>query len=439
MTNQLAPPVSQHEASIHRFSRLGLLASMVFLGSVGVWATTTEMAGAVIASGQFVVINSSKKIQHQTGGVVAALKVREGSRVREGDLLVRLDDTVIRTNLQIIRNQLDEDMMRRARLQAERDGVDAIVVPGAFHGRSAEPDTQNIIRSEQRLFETRRSAREGQKSQLRNRIAQMQNEISGHEAQLVARRQQLALIGPELAGIRDLLKKNLVPLSRANALERDATAISGQIGQLVSMVAQSQGRIAEVELQILQIDEDLRTEMSRELREVDARLLEAQERRTAAQDQLQRTDLLSPATGIVHQLAIHAQGAVLGPAEVAMLIVPEHEQLELEGRIMPQDVDQLNVGQSAVVRLMAFNQRTTPELQGSVRRISADITRDSVNTAPYYTIRIALSDGERDKLGELRLLAGMQADAFVQTESRTPLTYLVKPLRDQMGRAFRER
>lgn len=433
------PKATDFDASIRRISRMGLVAAGVFMGTVGLWATTTEMTGAVVASGQFVVVNNSKKVQHQNGGVIAALMVREGARVNEGDLLIRLDDTQLRTNLQIIRNQLDEAIMRQARLLAERDGVTRVTVPSTFHERFANPVTINMVQSEQKLFETRLAAREGQRSQLRNRREQLTEEIQGLSAQLGARRRQLELIGPELEGIRALYAKKLVPISRVNALERDGAAITGQIGQLQSSIAQAQGRIAEIELQIIQIDEDLRNETSRELREVEAKILESAERLTAAADQLRRTDIRAPSAGVVHQLAVHTTGGVLGPGEVAMHIVPEHEQLELESRVLPHDIDQLNIGQEAVVRLMAFNQRTTPELKGSVQRIGADVTRDQATGALYYSIRIGLKEGEVERLGALRLLAGMQADGFVKTDSRTPLSYLMKPLRDQLGRAFRER
>jgi HlyD family secretion protein len=433
------PSAPDYDRSIRMISRLGLVASALFLGTVGLWATTTEMTGAVIAPGQFVVVNNSKKVQHQNGGVIAQLFVREGSRVKEGDMLLRLDDTQLLANLQIIRNQLDEATMRRARLIAEREGAARVEMPLAFAERFSHPDTINMIKSEQRLFETRLAAREGQKAQLRNRRGQLQEEIVGLNAQLTSRRRQLELIGPELQGIRELFNKKLVPLARVNALERDAAAISGQVGQLGASIAQAEGRIAEIELQIIQIDEELRNEASRELREVDARLLESIERQTAAADQLRRTDIRAPSAGVVHQLAVHTAGGVLGAGEVAMLIVPENEQLELESRVTPQDVDQMNVGQEALVRLMAFNQRTTPELKGVVRRIGADVTRDPGTNAPYFSIRIALDPGEGERLAGLRLISGMQADAFVKTESRTPLSYLMRPLRDQLGRAFRER
>ncbi len=434
-----SPSRNEYDTSIRRISRLGVIACALFVGTVGLWATTTEMTGAVIASGQFVVVNSSKKVQHPQGGVISQMMVREGSRVKEGDLLIRLDDTQLRTNLQIIRNQLDEANMRRARLIAERDGAASIEVPAGLAERISDATTIGIIKSEQRLFETRLAAREGQRSQLRNRLTQLSEEIQGLNAQLAARRRQLELIGPELDGIRDLFAKRLVPISRVNAIERDAAAIAGQAGQLQASIAQAQGRIAEVQLQIIQVDEDLRTETSRDLREAEARILESNERLTAAADQLRRTDIRAPTTGVVHQLAVHTMGGVLTAGETAMLIVPELEELELEGRVAPQDIDQINVGQEAVVRLMAFNQRTTPELRGAVRRISADVTRDQNSSVQFYTIRIALEAGEAERLNGLRLIAGMQADAFVKTESRTPASYLERPLRDQFARAFRER
>jgi HlyD family secretion protein len=292
--------------------------------------------------------------------------------------------------------------------------------------------------AERSLFEARNAAREGQKSQLKKRVSQLQDEITGLKAQQTAKVREAALIARELEGVRELYQKNLVQLQRLSALEREAANLEGQRGQLVAAVAQAEGKIAETSLQIIQIDEEARAEVMKELREIQGRLAELVERRVAAEDQLKRIDIRSPSAGYVHQLAVHTVGGVISPAEPAMLIVPINEALNLEAKVMPNDIDQLAIGQKAIVRVHASNARTTPEINGTVTRISADVTKEQQTGMSYYTIRVALPPEEIRRLAGLRLVAGMQAEVFVQTHDRTPFQYLVKPLSDQIARAFRE-
>jgi HlyD family secretion protein len=391
-----------------------------------------------MAPGQFVIDTNVKKVQHPTGGIVGELKVREGDRVREGDLLIRLDETVTRANLLMVTKQLDELAARHSRLEAERDGRASMEWPAELVSRQSDPGIVKLVDAERTLFEARRSAREGQKSQLRKRVSQLQDEIVGLKAQQVAKARESAIIENELKGVRELYQKNLVQLTRLSALEREAANLDGQRGQLIAAVAQAEGKIAETALQIIQIDEETRAEVMKELREIQGKVAEFTERRVAAEDQLKRVDIRSPSAGYVHQLAVHTIGGVISPAEPAMLIVPENESLNLEAKVMPQDIDQLTIGQGATVRVHASNQRTTPELSGTVTRISADVTKEQQTGLTYYTIRVALPVEEIARLGSVKLQSGMQAEVFVQTHDRTPLQYFIKPLQDQIARAFRE-
>ncbi|MGO4287937.1 HlyD family type I secretion periplasmic adaptor subunit, partial [Bosea sp. TAB14] len=409
----------------------------LFAGTVGVWAVATTLSGAVVATGQFVVDGNVKKVQHQTGGIVGELRVHDGDRVEQDQILIRLDDTLTRSNLQIVTKQLDEFAARRARLQAERDRKTAIAIAPELRARQGEAEVAELIAAEQSLFDARRSARDGQKAQLFKRVGQLRDEILGLKAQQVARDRQAALIEEELTGVRGLYEKSLVAISRKTALEREAANLDGQKGQLIASVAQSEGRIAETELQIIQIDEVLREEVMKELREIQGKTAELTERRVAAEDQLKRIDIKAPSAGFVHQLAVHTVGGVISPAEPAMLIVPAEDSLQLEVRINPPDIDQIALGRPAQVKLHAFNQRTTPELKGTVSRISADTTRDQQTGATFYTIRISVPAEEYARLAPQRVTAGMQADVFVQTEDRTPFEYIIKPLRDQIAKAFR--
>lgn len=425
--------------SLRRLALAGGVGVALFAGTVGVWAVATTLSGAVIATGQFVVDGNVKKVQHATGGIVGELRVREGDRVEQDQVLIRLDDTVTRANLQLVVKQLDELGVRRGRVEAERAGQDAIAFGAELIARRHEPELAALMSAEMSLFEARRAARDGQKAQLTARIAQLGDEITGLEAQQKARDAQALLIEEELTGIRWLYARNLVSLNRRTALEREAASLEGRRGQLIAALAQAEGRIAETRLQIIQIDAALREEVMKELREIQARSAELVERRIAAEDQMKRVEIRSPSAGFVHQLAVHTVGGVITPAEPAMLIVPAEDALQVEARINPPDIDQIALGRPALVKIHAFNQRTTPELSGQVSRISADISRDQQTGAAFYTIRVTVPASELARLGAYRVSAGMQADVFVRTEDRTPLEYIVKPLRDQIAKAFRER
>jgi HlyD family secretion protein len=434
-----ARPRSEFRGSLRGLGIVGASVILLFSGTIGLWATTAPWSGAVVASGQFVVDGNVKKVQHATGGVVGELAVREGARVGEGDLLIRLDDTVTRANLQIVVKQLDQLAARRARLEAERDRREEMSVPAELAGRRSDPEIAELLAGEQAHFAARQAARTGQKDQLGQRLNQLRDEILGLASQQESRDRQAVLIAAELAGVRGLYKANLVPITRLNALEREGAALDGQKGQLIASTAQAEGKIAETRLQIIQIDADLAAEVMRELRDIQGKSAELVERRVAAEDQLRRVEIRAPSAGFVHQLAVHTIGGVLPPTEPAMLIVPVEEALQLEARVMPQDVDQIAIGQEARVRVHAFNQRTTPEISGVVSRISADISRDAQTGASFYTIRVKATPAEIERLGQVRLIAGMQAEVFVRTAERTPLEFLLRPLRDQFEKAFRER
>ena len=430
---------ANHDLSLQRLWRRGLVLIAVFGGAMAFWSVATTMSSAVIAPARFVVDGSVRKVQHPTGGVVGELLVREGDRVSEGDLLIRLDETVTRANHQVIVRQLDELGGRKARLETERDGGDAIAMPRELSDRSSDPEVARVIAAEHKLFTARRSAREGQRAQLTKRVTQHQNEIVGLRSQLDANARESQIIAEELKGVRDLFAKSLTPIMRLNGLERQAVSLNGQKGQLTASIAQIEGKIAEVELQIMQIDEDLRAETQKELREVQGKIVELSERRVAAEDQLKRVELRAPSPGTVHQLAVHTVGGVIVAAEPAMLIVPSREELVLEAKVTPQDRDQLHLGQKALVRVQSSNQRTTPELKGTLQRIAADISTDSAASAPFYTVGITISRDELARARGLSINAGMQAEVFIEVGSRSPLSYLLRPLTDQMSRTFKER
>ena len=425
------------DRSLRRHLLAGLTTLLVLGGGMAGWAATTEIASAVVAPGLVVVDSHVKKVQHPTGGVVGEIRVREGDRVKAGDVVVRLDETVTRANLAVITKGLDELGARRGRLEAERDGLERVKVRPELVARADEPEIKDLVNGEERLFQLRREARAGLKGQLKQRVEQLREQIGGQELQARAKGDEIRLIQEELKGVESLYAKNLVPLNRVTALKREETRLKGEQGQLISGVAQAKGKISETELQILQIDQDLRSEVAKELREIGAKSSELAEKRIAAEDQLRRIDIRSPLDGVVHQLAVHTVGGVISPADALMLIVPQADDMAIEVRVAPQDIDQIRIGQDAVLRLSAFNQRTTPEITGRVSRVAADLIQDQKTGVSYYTARVATSPEELARLDGLTLVPGMPVEAFIQTGERTALSYLAKPLSDQMSRAFK--
>ena len=432
-------PVSQSRRSIRRHALAGLVIVAVLGGGVGGWAGTMKLSGALIAPGSVVVNSNVKKVQHPTGGIVGELRARDGDRVKAGDVVVRLDDTVTRANLAIVTKGLNELTARKARLESERDGAASVAFPADLLARVNDPDAVAAIESERRLFDLRRSARIGQKEQLRQRIEQLKEEVRGYRAQQEAKTKEIELIEREMVGVRDLWKQKLIPINRVTELERQAARLEGESAQLIAQTAQIGGKIAETELQIIQIDRDLSSEVAKETREIDGKLGEFVERKVTAEDQLKRIEIRAPQDGTVFQSTVHTVGGVITAGDPIMLIVPEADNLTVEAKVAPQDIDQVKIGQIALLRLSAFNQQATPEINGSVTRISADATSDQRTGLTYYTIRIAMPPEEVAKLGEVTVIPGMPVEAFVQTGERTMLSYFLKPLSDQFMRAFRQR
>jgi len=416
---------------------LGLVVLLVF--GAGGWATFAEITSAVIAPGAFVVDSDVKKVQHLSGGIVAKVAARDGDKVEAGDVLVRLDDTRTRADLAVVSNELDGLYARKARLLAERDGTAAMPVPPDLASRIAEPEVASIVEGEERLFETRRAGRDGQKAQLLEQIAQIEEKIAGNLSQQQANARETEWAEHELGGVRELWKERLIPIARYAALEREVPRLEGMRGQLIAELARARGQISEIRLQIIQIDRELGSEVAEQPRGTESQIAELTERRIAAEDELRRVDIRAPQSGTEHQSTIHAAGEVIVPdGAPIMLIVPDADDLRAEARVRPQDIDHIDVGDTATIRLSGFNQRTRPELSGTVSRVSADITDDPHTGESYYTVRINISEAEVTRLGDLRLVPGMPVKAFVKTGNRSVLSHIIKPIADQIARALRE-
>jgi HlyD family secretion protein len=441
----IATPVlaSGGPQGVRRSIRLHLITGLavvgVVAGGLGGWAATQQISGALIAPGLIVVESNVKKVQHPTGGVVGEVRARDGDLVKAGDVLVRLDDTVTKASLAIVTKNLDALWARAARLEAEQRGLDGITFPPQLADRADDPDAKGLKASETKLFDVRVNGRTGQKAQMRERITQLSEEVEGMSAQVQAKDQEIALVQKELDGVRQLYEQHLVQISRLTSLERDTARLNGERAQYISARAQAKGKITETELQIIQVDKDMVSEVSKDLRETNDKIGEFVERKVTAEDQLRRVDIRAPQDGMVLQSSVHTVGGVISAGDPIMLIVPQSDDLQVEAKVNPQDIDKLQVGQKTLLRLSAFNQRTTPELNGVVGRVSPDVTTDQRTGQSYYTIRVSMSAPEIARLGDVKLIPGMPVEAFVQTGDRTVLSYLMKPLSDQLMRAFREK
>ncbi len=432
-------PRTSASVSIRRHIIVGVILVGALVLGLGGWAATAQISGALIAQGSIVVDSNVKKVQHPTGGVVGEVFVRDGDHVKAGDVLVRLDETVTRANLAIVTKGLTELYARKARLAAERDGADTMTVPPELADHLGDPEVKDALSSERKLFELRRQDRLGQKQQLQERIRQLQEQITGLAAQQDAKDKGIALVEQELQGVRDLWQKNLIQLNRLTSLQREEAQLQGERGQLTAQVAEAKGKIAEIQLQIIQVDEDLSSDVAKELRDIDSKIGEYVERKVTAEDQLKRTDIRAPQDGIVFQSTANTVGGVIAAGDPIMLIVPESDNLMVEVKVDPKDIDQVQFGQPVVLRFTSFNVRTTPELNGTVSRIAADTTTDQRTGQSYYLVRISMTAAEMKRLGDVKLTPGMPVEAFIETGQRTMLSYLVKPLHDQLMRAFREK
>ncbi len=425
------------ERAIRRLTLLALSVIVVLVGVLGSLAATIRLNGAVIATGTLVVDSYVKPVQHQKGGTVDHVFVLNGDRVQPGQVLVHLDDTQTRATLAIVSRRLRQLAARTARLTAERDGLETVEFPEVVSRADAD-ERAALVDGERRLFDDRRSSQKGREAQLKERVRQLGQEAQGLMSQQKGKGEAIDIIGRELSSLQPLLRQGIIPATRVYALQRDAADLRGELGRLVASAAEVRGKIAETELQIIQLGDDRRSEVSEQLRQAQGDIGEYSERLVAAEDELKHVDIRAPQSGVVHQLAVHATGAVVAPGEPIMQIVPDGDALIPEVRLSPQDIDQVIVGQNVTLRLSAFSQRTTSELTGRVASVTADLTADQRTGQSYYGVRIRVSGTEWRRLGKLVPLAGMPVEAFIETGERTALGYLAKPFMDQAARAFRE-
>lgn len=411
--------------------------SLAFGGFCG-WAAYAELSSAVIASGIVMVDSSRKAIQHVEGGIVKEILVRNGDAVAAEALLLRLDETRARASFAIVQSKLDQALAAEARLLAERGALPTITQPAEFAGREDDATLQEILQGQESQFQARRETLLGETGIYEQRIAQIDEQITGFRAQQESKVRQIALIEEELAGLKTLLAKGFAEKPKVLALEREAARLGGERGELIAEIAAAKTSISEARLQILQLKKDFRAQVEQELREVRAEALDLQERVAAAAFVLDHLEVRAPEAGIAVGLQVHAPGQVVKPGQTILEMVPVDDQLVVEARVRPVDIDNLAIGLEADVQFTAFPQRTTPRLLGTVVYVSADRFEDERNGEAYYLARVSVSEAEAARLGERKLHPGMPADVMIKTGERTALDYLVQPLRDSILRAWRE-
>ena len=428
--------VSQHSLRRHMMF-VGVL-GVALVGGVGGWAATTTLSNAVVGEGTVIIDDNVKKVQHLTGGIVSELLVKEGTHAKAGDVLLRLDGTALKANLGIMNSTLAQLHARRARLQAERAGVTSLTIDDIAASGVDVKTSKLLVEGELQLFETRRSALAGMRKQLEERKGQLAEEIDGHTIQLKAIEEATKLIDEEYQAINSLYEKQIVTMQRVNNLKRQRVELDGNRGQRMAARAQAQGRINEINLQILQLDEDRRSENAKDLTEVEANVAEMEERRVAILDQLKRLDVRAPMDGRIYQLAVHTVGGVVNPGEALMLLAPDTRSLTVEAKIATRNIDQITPGQKVDVRFSAFDQRTTPEVEGEVVSISPDIVVEQRSGISFYPVRVKPSPESLAKLKNLALYPGMPAEVFIKVADRSVVSYFMKPLTDQISHTFRE-
>lgn len=417
----------------------GILAIAILFGGFGLWAWQSRIAGAVVAPGQVEVEQQRQVVQHPDGGVVASIAVVEGQTVEAGQTLIRLDGTLLSTELAIVEGQYFEILARRGRLEAERGDAETVVFPDALlEAAAGNADLTALVEGQRSLFETRRDTLRQSLEQLHKQSEQVKAQVGGIDAQIKALGRQRELIGEELEDQETLLSRGLAQASRVLALQREAVRLDGQLGELQANRAAAETRQTELDIQRLRLNAEHREEAETQLRDLGYRELELAERRRSLVEQVSRLDIRAPVAGIVYNLQVTTPRSVIRPADPLLYIVPQDRPLVIGARLATINVDEVSVGQPVVLRFSAFSSRTTPEIDGRLERISADALIDEATRMPYYRAEVTIPPDQRAKLGGLALIPGMPVEVYIQTGERSPMAYLLKPLADYFNRAFRE-
>ncbi|MED5488259.1 MAG: HlyD family type I secretion periplasmic adaptor subunit [Pseudomonadota bacterium] len=415
----------------------GLTILLIFLVGATAWASSAKLASAIIAVGQLKVDSNRKQIQHLDGGIVNQILVSDGQSVKKGDTLVILDPVQAKSSLGIVAGALFTAELKRSRLQAERDNTEQPDFTRFLH-REHE-DKNSLIGAQQSLFSIRRSVQVSQQEILHQQIENLKSQISGFESQQASTKTQIEISKDELVNLKNLKARGLVGNERLLELERNLAQLEGRAGELVSSIASAKASIDEKRLELIRVKRSFHEQVLAELQDVESEIIDLQERANAATHHLQQMVVKAPVDGLIVGLNVHTEGGVVVPGQLLMEIVPDNDALIVEGQVLPTDVDDLRVGQSARVKLSGFQQRTTPELTGMLQYVSADSMLDERSGMTYFIIRVSIAAEELAKLPSEGLIPGMPAEVFVQTGERTALEYLLQPLSDTIDRAWREK
>jgi HlyD family secretion protein len=426
------------DRSIRNTLIFGFISLFVVLGAFATWSTLADLNGAVVAPATIVAESYSKKVQHREGGNIQRILVKDGDEVKEGQDMVLLDPTETQAELTIIQSQLDEVLVRKLRLAAQRDGINNIDLPDGLKARATEPALADIIAGQQRLLTSTFDTAQSKKNQLLEQIGQINDQIKGIDAQMEATKSQGDLVATETESLRKLQLQGLVPESRINTNERESARLAGELGQLTASKASAETKIGEIKLQTIQIDEEVRNQALTDLRDTDSKIAELEGRQVAAMSRLGHMVIKAPITGTIYQMSVHTEGGVVAPGETLMMVLPANDDLVLQAQVTPNDINHVHEGQPAHIRFNGFSSRLVPEINATVTQVAADTTRSDSQTPPFYAIRLIISAKELEKLGDNKLKPGMSAEAFIQTEARSPFSYLVKPLTDMLAHAMRE-
>ena len=415
----------------------GIVIIGLMFGGMGSWAYYARITGAVIASGTVGVESRIKTVQHLSGGIISQILVREGDSVISGELLLRLDETVIRANLTVTSGELLDYRAQKQRLIAERDQTGSVNFGPELLNHPASDNLQQILNNQLALFATRRNSLENEHLLLEQQAEQYGQVINGLKAQHEAKTEQSGLITEEIDSLLPLLKKHLIPKTRILVLRREKARIRGEAGQLIAEIAKTRSTIRETGLRALKSKVAFREKVLSELDQVQLKIIELQERYITLADQYKHLDIRAPQTGRIHKLSVHTLGGVVTPGMEIVQIVPDQDRLIIEARVATNDIDQIYLNQNARIQFSAFDSRTTPQLDASIIRISADRLIDKTTGTSYFAVDLALKTGQIERLTGNVLVSGMSADVFIRTVDRTVLHILLKPLTDQLSRAFK--
>ena len=415
--------------------RIGLMIAFVVFGIFGLWAALVPISGAAHAPGQVTPKSFKKPIQHLEGGIIKEVLVHDGDRVNAGDVLLIMDNTQSQSQLGILDSQYKSRLAQEVRLIAERDKLDAIAFPPAL--TSDDVIAQTEIRAQTQIFEANRTTLKGEIAVLEQRVEQLQSQAKGLESVRKSKLELATSFEEELKDFQSLLKEGFADKTQLRTLERNFASTSGEAAQLAANIASANIQIGETRLEMLQLQNRRQSEVATQLSNVQTELKDIGERMIALKDIVGRTEVRTYDSGIVNNLRVHSPGTVVPPGTVIAEIVPEKDELVIDAKVSPMDIDRVVVGQEAKVRMSAMNSRTVPTLYGTVTTLSADVLVDP-NGATYYHARLELTPESFENLNGQQLVAGMPAEVFIQTGSRTFLQYLMKPLSDSMAGSLRE-